>query len=370
MRILDSTYRRIYQGVNFRLRTFAGGRLSHHCRPASIVILLTERCNAHCIHCDIWKNRGQEDSPDLDKWKEVLRDLRTWLGPVPVVFSGGEALLKPYALDLVEYGSGLGLFIELLSHGYWKDQSKFERLGLARPGRVTFSFDGIGETHSLIRGRENFFARTEESIQTLRRTKTKHDLEFAIRLKTVVMDQNLHDLTRIADYARTNDLEVFYQPIEQNYNTPENPTWFESSQTWPRDSGIAASKIQELIQLKSEGFPIANSLSQLEVMIDYFLQPARFRVATQSHNAHEGQNLCSALTMLQIQSNGDVTACCSMPPVGNIKGQSIREIWESRPRWWESGCCLEKRLNLSTIATEPPHPLENDEENSARIPNS
>ena len=347
MRILDPTYRRIYQGVNFRLRTFADGRLSRHCRPVSIAILLTERCNAHCIHCDIWKNRGQEDSPDADTWKEVLRDFRTWLGPVHVVISGGEALLKQYALDLVEYGSTLGLFIELLSHGYWKDQSKFERLALARPGRVTFSFDGIGETHSLIRGRENFFDRTEESIQTLRRMRSEKDLELVIRLKTVVMEQNLKDLSRIAQYARTNNLEVFYQPIEQNYNTPENESWFESSQTWPKDTELAAQKVGDLIRLKNDGFPIANSLNQLAAMIDYFREPARLRVATQSHNAHEGQNLCSALTMLQIQSNGDVTACCSMPPVGNIKSESIRKIWEGRPRWWESGCCLEERLRAA-----------------------
>jgi MoaA/NifB/PqqE/SkfB family radical SAM enzyme len=346
MRMFDSTYRRIYQGVNYRLRTFGGARFSHYCRPVSIVILLTERCNAHCIHCDIWKNRGQEDAPEFDKWKEVLRELRTWLGPVPVVISGGEALLKPYALDLVEFGSELGLAIELLTHGYWKDQSRFERLAQARPDRVTFSFDGIGNTHSLIRGRDDFFARTEESIQTLRHARTKHDLEFVIRLKTVVMEQNLRDLSRVAHYAQMNELEVFYQPIEQNYNTPEDPTWFESSQTWPKDTGLAAQKIEELIQLKSDGLPIVNSMSQLRVMIDYFRQPDRLRVATQSHTAHEGQNLCSALTMLQIQSDGDVTVCCSMPPVGNIKSESIRKIWEGRPRWWASGCCLETRLGL------------------------
>ena len=348
--MLDSTYRRIYQGVNFRLRTFAGERLCHYCRPVSIAILLTERCNAHCIHCDIWNNRGQEDAPDVDQWKQVLRELRTWLGPVHVVISGGEALLKQYALDLVEYGSALGLFVDLLTHGYWKDQLKLERLARARPGRVTFSFDGIGETHSLIRGRENFFERTEDSIQTLRRARTENDLGFVIRLKTVVMEQNLQDLSRIAHYARTNDLEVFYQPIEQNYNTPEDPNWFEASQTWPKDTELAAQKVEELVQLKGAGFPIANSVNQLEVMIDYFREPARLRVATQSHNAHEGQNLCSALTMLQIQSNGDVTVCCSMPPVGNIKSESIRKIWESRPRWWESGCCLERRVGVSNIA--------------------
>src|SRR4051794_38078553 len=55
--VLDPTsiYRRVYEGVNYRLRTFAGGHYASACRPVSIVLLLTERCNARCIHCDIWK---------------------------------------------------------------------------------------------------------------------------------------------------------------------------------------------------------------------------------------------------------------------------------------------------------------------------
>ena len=73
---------RAHAAVNYRLRTIAGGRLASRCRPTSIAILLTERCNARCVHCDIWKNRGKEDSPTVDQWKTTLRDLRRWLGPV------------------------------------------------------------------------------------------------------------------------------------------------------------------------------------------------------------------------------------------------------------------------------------------------
>ena len=49
------------------------------------------------------------------------------------------------------------------------------------------------------------------------------------------MEHNLHDVSEMARYARAHDLEVFYQPIEQNYNTPEDPTWFQHSDNWPRD---------------------------------------------------------------------------------------------------------------------------------------
>ncbi len=342
MHSLDFIKRRLYEGINHRLRTFARGRFAAACRPTSIALLITERCNARCIHCDIWKNRGQEASPSFEEWKIALADLRKWLGPVHVVITGGEALLKVYTIDLVEYASSIGLFVELLSHGFWKDQEKIEKLALARPSRVTISFDGIGATHSLIRGRDGFFEKTETTIQTLKRARKERGFPGAIRLKTVIMQQNLDDICEIARFARKEDLEVFYQPIEQNYNTAEDADWFIHSDTWPRDTQKAVVAVENLFKLKNEGLPIVNSFAQLKTMGDYFKDPGTLRVATQSHSAHEKQMLCSAITMLQIQADGSVTVCVRRAPIGNIKTQPIREIWEARPRWWVGGCCLEE----------------------------
>ena len=158
-----------------------------------------------------------------------------------------------------------------------------------------------------------------------------NSLDFTIRLKTVIMRQNLDDVANVAWFAKQNGLEVFYQPIEQNYNTAEDSRWFERSETWPGDTGKAIAAVKELCELKTGGFPIANTLRQLELMIPYFADPEASRVAVQSHSAHENQLLCSAMTMLQIQANGDVRTCTSRGPVGNIKSQTIREIWRTRP---------------------------------------
>jgi len=334
---------RAQDAVSYRLRTFAGGRLASYCRPTAIAILLTERCNARCVHCDIWKNRGKESHPGADHWKATMRDLRRWLGPVHVVFTGGEALLMPFAAEVVSHASSLGLLVEHLTHGFWLDQTRIEKMAMGRPWRVTISCDGIGATHDKIRGKEHFFEAVETTIETLLRLRRQHKLGYTIRLKTVIMEHNLHDVAEIARYARTRGLEVFYQPIEQNYNTPEDPRWFEHSDTWPKDRERAVAAVQELIALKRQGFPIANSEHQLDVMIPYFRDPERLLVLTQSHSAHE-KPLCSAMTMVQIQSNGDVKSCWCMDPIGNIMETPIRRIWESRPRWWESGCCLGRRM--------------------------
>ncbi len=334
-------YRRVYEGVNYRLRTFAGGRLATLCRPASIMLLMTERCNARCIHCDIWKNHGREDRPTYDQWKRVLSDLRRWLGPVHVVLTGGEALLNPDTLDLVAHGSKIGLFVEVLSHGFWRDLSMMEKLALARPGRITVSFDGVGAAHDRVRGREGFGATTETSILTLNRIRREQSLPMTIRLKTVIMQQNLDDVCEVAWFARRNGLEVFYQPIEQNYNTAEDRDWFEHSENWPADTAKAVAVINELRNLKRQGLPIANTLDQLDVMIDYFTNPRRLQLAVRSHAAHEERLVCAAMTSIQIQANGDVRVCLAKGPVGNIRSQPIKEIWESRPRWWMGDCCLQ-----------------------------
>ena len=344
-------YRRIHEAVNYRLPTFAGGRFAHHCRPASAVILLTERCNARCLHCNIWQNRGKEDSPTFEQWKAVLDDLRSWLGPIHVVFTGGEALLRPFTPSLAAYGSGLGLFVEVLTHGCWDDQARMERLALARPGRITVSVDGIGETHSLVRGRPGFWEKTLRSLTLLKRLRAEQNLAYAIRLKTVVMSHNLHDVANVARFAADNGMEVFYQPIEQNYNTKEDSRWWERTGNWPQDPARAVAAVEELIRLKREGLPIVNSVTQLEVMLPYFRNPDAMRLAVQSHTAHERKQVCSALGMLQLQANGDVTICTGVPAVGNIKTTPIREIWEKRPRYWEQGCCLEKRRSEAEKVT-------------------
>lgn len=335
--------RRVHEGLNYRLRSFAGGRFAGYCRPASAVILLTELCNARCVHCDIWQNKGKEDSPTLEQWKTVVSDLRSWLGPIHVVFTGGEALLRPFTPELTAYASGLGCFVEVLTHGYWDDQARIEKLALARLGRITMSLDGIGDTHSLVRGRPAFWDKSLMTLNHLKRLRDERKLPYVIRLKTVIMSHNLHDVANVARFAADNGMEVFYQAIEQNYNTAEDPRWWEHTENWPKDPEMAVSRVEELIRLKREGLPIANTVTQLEVMIPYFRDPNAMRVAIQSHTAHERKQNCAALTTLQLQANGEVTICNGAPRVGNIKNAPIRTIWESRPRYWEQGCCLETR---------------------------
>lgn len=345
MQSAANLYRRAYGAVNYRLRNLVSGRLSGLCRPVSICLLITENCNAHCVHCDMWKTRAREDSPSQQQWESTLTQLREWLGPVHVLITGGEALMRSYTVDLVAHGSRIGLWMELLTHGCWEDQTKIERLALARPGRVTISLDGIGELHDVVRGRARFFERTSKSIETLKRMRQEHGLGYEIRLKNVIMRHNLEDTLNVARFATQPGMHVLYQPIEQNYNTVEDDRWFEHSDNWPKDPEQAVAVVLQLIELKKQGAHIANTFTQLEAMIPYFRNPDSLRIATQSHAAHEARALCNALTTLQIQSNGDVKACIVRLPIGNIKTEPLREIWKVRGSLNGESCCLLNRAS-------------------------
>ena len=118
----------------------------------------------------------------------------------------------------------------------------------------------------------------------------------------------------------------------------------------------AVAAVAGLVRLKARGRHVANSVEQLEAMQRYFRDPARWRVPTQSHASHERQITCSALGMIQVQSNGDLRVCTTLPPVGNIRRQPPSAIWRGRPRWWEKGCCLERRLSEAGSARCSPEP--------------
>lgn len=334
-----SIYNRCYEAVNYRLQAFAGGRFASYCVPTFIAFQLTDKCNARCVHCDIWKNSGPDDNPTLDQLKTCIRDLRRWLGPREVTFTGGEALMKPYTIELLDYSVKLGLSCELLTNGFWEDQEKIKRVAMTNPARITVSFDGFGKTHDKIRGRDDFYSRTSSTVRTLIETRRQHKLAFSILLKTVIMEHNLDDLSAIAKFASANEIGVRYQPIEQNYSTAEDPEWFLHSQNWPRDIQKAKTAVSELIALKKAGLPIANTIDDFETMIGYFEQPAELRLVVQSHVPPDQPTFCSAATDLQIQANGDVIVCARRPPVGNIKELPIREIWRNRPQYWKN-CCI------------------------------
>src|ERR1035438_9506138 len=112
---------------------------------------------------------------------------------------------------------------------------------------------GWGRSPSFSRVARLCSSPTRPSWTRMRSRSEDPSLRYRILLKTVIMEQNLDELGAVARFATRPGLAVFYQPIEQNYNTAENPKWFVTSPTWPRHPEAAVRAVLQLIQLKRDG---------------------------------------------------------------------------------------------------------------------
>ena len=81
--------------------------------PARVYWELTRACDLACRHCRAEAMRDRaDDELTTDECERILRELGASGGPrVHVVFTGGDPLKRPDLLELVRYGTALGLRI-------------------------------------------------------------------------------------------------------------------------------------------------------------------------------------------------------------------------------------------------------------------
>ena len=220
-----------------------------------------------------------------------------------------------------------GLLVEHLTHGFWLDQTRIEKMAMGRPWRVTISCDGIGATHDKIRGKEHFFETVETTIQTLLRLRREHKLGYIIRLKTVIMEHNLHDVAddcALRPDPRPGGVLSAHRAELQHARGPD---LVRAQRQLAQGSRAGRGRRAGADRAQAPG--LADRQLRAPARGDDPLLP-RSRAAADPHpepQAHE-KPLCSALTTIQIQSNGDVKSCWCMDPIGNIKETPIRQIWE------------------------------------------
>lgn len=309
-------------------------------KPTYVCAKMTMRCNSRCAHCNIWQMEYNEQELTTDQWLRTLNELRGWLGKFRMVFTGGEALLRDDMVTILGYAVNLGISVELLSNGLIIDDVLARRIVATGIDQITHSFDGITpDVHDRFRGDAGYHAKTSAAIRALVHARQELNKPLRILLKTVISNNNLHELVTIARWVQAQGLEVQYQPIEQNYGEEADPGWYKQSPLWITDLPALREALNHLRVMCVEGGVIANSADDFDRFYRYFEKPEELMAAIQSHHAQDGAKYCpSAVGNFVISSNGDVQMCFKMGPIGNVSIQSPKEIWRGRARCWAGPC--------------------------------
>lgn len=168
-------------------------------RPV-VVWNVTRRCNLHCVHCySSSQNREFPGELSHEEGRALLEDLASFGVPV-VLFSGGEPLMRPDLIELMEYARALGMRAVLSTNGTLLDEGNVSRLAAMKVSYVGISLDGVGSVHDRFRGLRGAF---EHSIEGVRRCR---DAGLTVGLRFTITKFNADQLDPLFDLAEAEEI--------------------------------------------------------------------------------------------------------------------------------------------------------------------
>ncbi|CAG0946409.1 partial Putative mycofactocin radical SAM maturase MftC, partial [Anaerolineae bacterium] len=265
---------------------------------------LTYRCNAICTHCylDVLPpNASTPDELTTDKARSVL-DQIVAMGVLYLTFSGGEILVRRDFFEIAEYARRKRLAIRLMTNGIFIKSQVADRIANLHPTGVEISLYGAdAATHDAITRRPGSFERTLRAFQLLR--------ERGIRtvMKTPLMRENVRQM-----YA----LRALASRVGATFCCDPTITAKDSGDTRPLNHRLTYDDLVWWLRAEIN----ADERTPLPT-ID----------ATQ-RSCGIGSN------SLVIDPYGNVFPCVQTRiPAGNLRIQSVQEIWSSSSVFRELG---------------------------------
>lgn len=192
-----------FEGGNERLRyghRNAIGESQSVPRPV-VVWALTKACNLRCVHC--YASANAHPAPNeltVTEGLNLLDDLIKFKVPA-VLFSGGEPLVRPEALEFIRYARAGGLACTLSTNGMLIDDLMAERLAASGLKYIGISMDGLRERHDKLRGQAGAFDGVLRAITHCRARGIKVGLRFTVH------SLNMQDMDAIFDICVKHDVQ-------------------------------------------------------------------------------------------------------------------------------------------------------------------
>ncbi|AIQ51300.1 radical SAM protein [Paenibacillus sp. FSL R7-0331] len=303
-----------------------------------ITLMLTHKCNLKCYMCgQVYSNKRSTDHSEL-ALETIKKQIDTHTGIESAYLFGGEPLLYPGFVELLEYLKAKQIKVFTTTNGVYLDKY-VDAIVKHDVFDISISIDSHRETDfAQIRGKR-IFNRVLKNLDLLFEFCEKNNKKTPlVGINFVVLKENYQCLVEFYEYIterfpqlnRVNfeapifvdpSLGVEYSRIMQHEFGVNSGSW-----EWFSDKIIPFSndeidiiyrQVQELRSKDKASFllPIVNR----EEFFDFF------------HSKHQkSTDYCKfPFSSCSVLPNGDVTFCVDFPDyiIGNINDQSISEIW-------------------------------------------
>lgn len=175
-------------------------RLGQKRVPLSFTLEITARCNNDCGHCYINLPAGDSDARAEElSLAQILRiaEQAVDMGAMWCLITGGEPLLRPDFADIYLGLRRRGLLVGVFTNATLIRRQHVDLFKRHPPRDLEVTVYGVTErTYEAVTRRIGSFAAFQRGVKLL----LENDLP--VRLKTMALRSNLHELTQIADFCR------------------------------------------------------------------------------------------------------------------------------------------------------------------------
>lgn len=271
----------------------------------------------------MWKSHPQHNGISTESWIEFIASLDGTLeGNKELVFSGGEPLLRKDIFELIKFGAGRGFKTLMPSNGLLIDETMAKRIADSGLKEIFISLDGASpKTHDFLRGIEGAHNKVMKAFSNLQRFCP----ELRVGIISVISGVNYKEIIELVKWVKDAGFlsGVYFQAVAKPFFVPLSDEWYRDSGykfLWPENIAEVHSVLNALIALKKEGYPIHNFPLQLEIFKTYFFDPSK---RARKAPCYAGDYV------INVNPQGDISLCCFMKPIGNIKNDNIKELWNS-----------------------------------------
>ena len=129
-----------------------------------MLLLINRGCNLRCSFCDLWDNHQQMD---VDTQFLPLLDEAVAIGTRTIVITGGEPFIHPDLFKAVRAAKARGLSVNITTNGTLINK-RWDELIESGVDSLSFSIDGMPDTHDTLRGQKGAWKRTIAGLRRVR----------------------------------------------------------------------------------------------------------------------------------------------------------------------------------------------------------
>jgi len=284
-------------------------------KPATVMIYVTHACNSRCKFCTL---NGKRNPNELgtEEWKKIFFSLKEWLGYYYLNLMGGEPFLRKDLFEIANFASENGAIVDITTNGFLINKKIVKKIAASGISKIIFSLDGMNpETHDWLR-QPGFFDKVISAIDELKNENIN------ITLNTVINKCNMDQLEDLVMFTHRNNLNgirfIELQDIELMTQEMKR-------KVLPNDKKKIKAVMDNLILLKKNGYPIMNSVKNLELIKMYFLNIS---------SGFKGIFCDLPFDQLCIDAFGNVLPCYKAnkfftESLGNLLSKKPEDVWNS-----------------------------------------